>query len=77
MWKNQTNSRSFEQNLSRTRVVKCQSGWDKLMVEKNRIIEEYKQAGRKSELQDVIRNLHNSFKTCKLTIPQDLCYLQG
>ena len=58
-------------------AVKCQSGWDKLMVEKNRIIEEYKQAGRKSELQDVIRNLHNSFKTCKLTIPQDLCYLQG
>lgn len=58
-------------------AVKCQSGWDKLMVEKNRIIEEYKQAGRKSELQEVIRNLHNSFKTCKLTIPQDLCYLQG
>lgn len=57
--------------------VKCQSGWDKLMVEKNRIIEEYKQAGRKSELQDVIRNLHNSFKTRKLTIPQDLCYLES
>ena len=28
-------------------------------------------------MQDVIRNLHNSFKTRKLTIPQDLCYLQG
>lgn len=47
------------------------------MEEKNRIIEKYKQAGRKSELQDVIRNLHNSFKTRKLTIPQDLCYLKG
>ncbi len=58
-------------------AVKCQSGWDKLMEEKNRIIAEYKQAGRKSELQDVIRNLHNSFKTRKLTIPQDLCYLEG
>ena len=36
-----------------------------------------KQEKLKNELQDVIRNLHNSFKTCKLTIPQDLCYLQG
>ena len=58
-------------------AVKCQSGWDKLMEEKNRIIAEYKLAGRKSELQGVIRNLHNSFKTQKLTIPQDLCYLEG
>ena len=58
-------------------AIKCQSGWDKLMEEKNRIIAEYKQDGRKNELQDVIRNLHNSFKTCKLNIPQDLCYLKG
>ena len=58
-------------------AIKCQSGWDKLIEEKNRIIAEYKLAGRKNELQDVIRNLHNSFKTRKLTIPQDLCYLQG
>lgn len=58
-------------------AIKCQSGWDKLIEEKNRIIAEYKLAGRKEELQDVIRNLHNSFKTRKLTIPQDLCYLQG
>ncbi|MBU3836819.1 MAG: RtcB family protein [Candidatus Phocaeicola faecigallinarum] len=58
-------------------AIKCQSGWDKLIEEKNRIIAEYKLAGRKDELQDVIRNLHNSFKTRKLTIPQDLSYLQG
>lgn len=58
-------------------AVKCQSGWDKLIEEKNRIITEYKLAGRKSELQDIIRNLHNSFKICKLNIPQDLCYLEG
>lgn len=58
-------------------AIKCQFGWDKLIEEKNRIIAEYKLAGRKSELQDVIRNLHNSFKTRKLTIPQDLCYLEG
>lgn len=58
-------------------AVKCQSGWDKLMEEKSRIIAEYKQAGRKDELQDVIRNLHNSFKIRKPNIPLGLCYLEG
>ena len=42
-------------------AVKCQSGWAELMKEQNRLIAEYKTAGRKDELQDVIRNLHNSF----------------
>ena len=47
------------------------------MEEQNRLIAEYKQAGRKDELQDVIRELHNSFKMRKLTIPPDLSYLEG
>lgn len=58
-------------------AVKNQLGWDKLLEEKERIIEEYKQTGRRNELQEVIRNLHSSFKTRKLTIPQDLCYVEG
>lgn len=58
-------------------VIKCQSGWDKLIAEQNRIIEGYKQSGRKSELQEVIRDLHNSFKMRKPSIPNDLCYLEG
>lgn len=58
-------------------AVKCQSGWEKLMEEQNRLIAEYKQAGRKNELQDVIRELHNSFKMRKPTIPPDLSYLEG
>lgn len=58
-------------------AVKCQSGWDKLMEEKDRIIAEYKQAGRKSELQEVIRQLHNSFKMRKPALPPELCYLEG
>ena len=47
------------------------------MEEQNRLIDEYKRAGRKSELQDVIRNLHNSFKMRKPTIPPELSYLEG
>ena len=58
-------------------AVKCQSGWAELMEEQNRLIAEYKQVGRKNELQDVIRNLHNSFKMRKPTIPPDLSYLGG
>ena len=56
--------------------MKCQSGWAELMEEQNRLIAEYKQVGRKNELQDVIRNLHNSFKMRKPTIPPDLSYLE-
>lgn len=58
-------------------AVKCMSGWDKLMDEQNRMIAEYKAAGRKSELQEAIRQLHNSFKMRKPTVPADLCYLEG
>ena len=58
-------------------AVKCQSGWAELMEEQNRMIAEYKAAGRKDELQDAIRQLHNSFKMRKPTIPPDLSYLEG
>lgn len=58
-------------------AVKCQSGWAELMEEQNRLIAEYKAMGRKDELQEVIRQLHNSFKMYKPTIPPDLSYLEG
>lgn len=58
-------------------AVKCQSGWGELMKEQERLIAEYKQAGRKNELQGAIRDLHNSFKMRKPTIPPDLAYLEG
>lgn len=58
-------------------AVKCQSGWAELMEEQNRMIAEYKAAERKDELQDAIRQLHNSFKMRKPTIPPDLSYLEG
>ena len=58
-------------------AVKCQSGWAELMEEQNRMIAEYKAAGRKDELQETIRQLHNSFKMRKLAIPPDLSYLEG
>ena len=41
------------------------------------MIAEYKATGRKNALQDAIRQLHNSFKMRKPTIPPDLSYLEG
>ena len=58
-------------------AVKCQSGWAELMKEQERMIAEYKAAGRKDELQDAIRQLHNSFKMRKLAIPPELSYLES
>lgn len=57
-------------------AVKCQSGWAEMMEEQNRIIAEYKQMGRKNELQEVIRELHSSFKMRKPVIPEELSYLE-
>ena len=58
-------------------AVKCQSGWAEMMVQQNRIIAEYKQTGRRKELQAVIRDLHNSFKMGKSAISSDLAYLES
>lgn len=58
-------------------AVKNQSGWDELMAEQKRMIEEYKAAGRRSELQEAIRQLHSSFKMRRPSVPDDLCWLTG
>ena len=58
-------------------AVKCQSGWAELMEVQERMITEYKAAGRKAELQEAIRQLHCSFKTRRPAVPQELSYLEG
>ncbi len=42
-----------------------------------RTIEEYKAAGRRSELQDVIKKMRKSQQQAEPTLPRDLCYLEG
>lgn len=53
------------------------SGKDKLYEEQDRLIKEYKAAGRKSEIQNAIAELHRNFKAVNPNIPKDLCYLEG
>ena len=59
------------------KAVKLHSGWDTLWAEQERLISEYKAAGRRSEIQDAIKELHRQFKSKKLDMPPDLCFLSG
>ena len=75
-----TGSRNLGKQVARIYqklAVKCQSGWAELMQVQERMIAEYKAAGRKDELQEAIRQLHCSFKTRRPAVPQDLSYLEG
>lgn len=63
----------YYQNLA----FELMSGKDKLYEEQDRLIKEYKAAGRKSEIQSAIAELHRNFKAINPKIPKDLCYLEG
>ncbi len=63
----------YYQNLA----FELMSGKDKLYEEQDRLIKEYKSAGRKSEIQSAIAELHKNFKAVNPNIPKDLCYLEG
>lgn len=63
----------YYQNLA----FELMSGKDELYEEQGRLIKEYKSAGRKSEIQSAIAELHRNFKAVNPKIPKDLCYLEG
>ena len=63
----------YYQNLA----VELMEGRDEMYAEQERIIKEYKEQGRRSEIQSVIKELHRNFKAKQLGIPKDLCYLTG
>lgn len=63
----------YYQNLAFELMI----GKDKLYEEQDRLIKEYKSAGRKSEIQSAIAELHRNFKAVNPNIPKDLCYLEG
>ena len=58
-------------DIYQKQAVKNMSGWDKLMEKQAGMIEEYKAAGRKAELQDAIRELHNSFRMQRPPVPRN------
>ncbi len=52
-------------------------GSDEFEAAIKRTIEEYKSAGRRSELQAVIKNMRNSRQETEPRLPRELCYVEG
>lgn len=58
-------------------AVEIMQGKDKLYEMQEKLIEEYKAAGRKKEIQKAIKELYRTFNPNPLNIPKELCYLMG
>lgn len=63
----------YYQNLA----VELTIGKDKLAYEQDKLIAEYKDQGRSSEIQDAIKELRNAWRNKSNDIPKELCYLTG
>ena len=58
-------------------AIDLHSGKDKLFEERDRIINEYKELGKKKEIEAALKALFKSFNKKELGMPEDLCYLEG
>ena len=52
-------------------------GKDEMFKAQEKIISEYKAAGRRKEIQEAIKELHRQFKSQRTEIPHDLCWVYG
>ncbi len=52
-------------------------GKDEMFKAQEKIISEYKSAGRRKEIQEAIKELHRQFKVSRSDIPHDLCWVYG
>ena len=76
-----TGSRNLGKQVAeiyQTKAIKhLTEGADELEETIKRTIEEYKAAGRRSELQGVIKKMRKEYQTAKPSLPADLCYVEG
>lgn len=63
----------YYQNLA----VELMQGKDEIYSKQEQLIAEYKAAGRRSEIQGAIKELHKNWQARSLDIPKELCYLTG
>lgn len=63
----------YYQNLA----IELCSGKEEMYQRKEEIIKTYKEQGRKSEIQDALKDLIQEYKEKKPNLPNDLCYLEG
>ena len=58
-------------------AIELCSGKEEYFNERDRIIEEYKKAGRRKEIQKALRELEKEYDENEPTYPKDLCFLEG
>lgn len=63
----------YYQNLA----YELMCGKDDLYERQDTLIEEYKAAGRKSEIEAALKELRDNFRATTPKLPKDLCYLEG
>lgn len=63
----------YYQNLA----IELCSGKEEYFYKKEKLINEYKQQGKKSEIQKALKELKKEYKNNKPNFPKDLCYLEG
>lgn len=63
----------YYQNLA----IELCSGKEEFHNKKYKLIETYKKQGKKSEIQNAIKELEKEYKNNKPNLPKDLCYLEG
>ena len=75
-----TGSRSLGQQVAQyysKKAIELREGKNELLVKQQQLIQDYKAQGRQQEIQSAIIQLHQSYRTKNLDIPEELCYLTG
>lgn len=58
-------------------AVDLHMGKEEYFKERDRLIREYKEAGRRKEIQQALKELKKSFEEKQLGVPEDICWLYG
>lgn len=58
-------------------AIELMSGKDELFELKEKLINDYKEQGKRKEIQSALKELEKNFKTHQPSVPNDLCYLTG
>jgi RNA-splicing ligase RtcB len=64
-------------DIYQKQAIGIHTGKEVLWDEEERIKKEYKAAGRRSEIHDVLMELHRNFRQTPPDVPVDLCFLTG
>ncbi len=64
---------NYYQNIA----IELRSGREEYYLERDRIIKEYKEQGRRKEIQSALKELDNKYQHAQPDYPKELCFLEG